>query len=182
MASISSSSGPCFTDGQVTMETGFRKEVADVRAGDRLEGGHVVRCVIKTIINGTSVVRLGDGPKGGWTIWHPVLTFNNVWTHPCDLAPIEPSAATALYNFVLHTGHIIRLNGVQTCTMGHDFTGDPVIEHAYFGKHVPNKRNILDDLAASPGWEQGAVTWSDVRIEYEDGVISRMVPSCLRPV
>ena len=182
MASISSSSGPCFTDGQVTMETGFRKEVADVKAGDRLEGGHVVRCVIKTIINGTSVVRLGDGPKGGWTIWHPVLTFNNVWAHPCDLAPIEQSNATALYNFVLHTGHIIRLNGVQTCTMGHDFTGDPVIEHAYFGKRVPNKRNILDDLAASPGWEQGAVTWSDVRIEYEDGVISRMVPSCLRPV
>lgn len=182
MASISSSSGPCFTDGQVTMESGFRKEVADVKAGDRLEGGHVVRCVIKTIINGTPVVRLGDGPKGGWTIWHPVLTLNNVWRHPCDLGPIEPSAATALYNFVLHTGHIIRLNGVQTCTMGHDFVGDPVIEHPYFGRRVPNKRNILDDLAASPGWEQGAVTWSDVRIEYEDGVISRMVPSCLRPV
>ena len=182
MASISSASGPCFTDGQVTMETGFRKEVADVRAGDRLEGGHVVRCVIKTIINGTPVVRLGDGPKGGWTIWHPVLTLNNVWWHPCDLGPIEQSNATALYNFVLHTGHIIRLNGVQTCTMGHDFVGDPVIEHPYFGKRVPNKRNILDDLAASPGWEQGHVTWSDVRIEYEDGVISRMVPSCLRPV
>jgi hypothetical protein len=164
------------------METGFRKEVADIRAGDRLEGGHVVRCVIKTIINGTPIVRLGDGPKGGWTLWHPVLTFNNVWTHPCDLGPIEQSNATALYNFVLSSGHIIRLNGVQTCTMGHDFTGDPVIEHPYFGRRVPNKRNILDDLAASPGWEQGAVTWSDVRIEYEDGVISRMVPSCLRPV
>ena len=182
MASISSSSGPCFTDGQVTMESGFRKEVSDVKAGDRLEGGHIVRCVIKTIINGTSVVRLGDGAKGGWTIWHPVLTLNNVWRHPCDLGPIEPSAATALYNFVLHTGHYIRLNGVQTCTMGHDFTGDPVIEHAYFGKRVPNKRNILDDLAASPGWEQGHVTWSDVRIEYEEGVICRMVPACLRPV
>jgi len=182
MASISSSSGPCFTDGQVTMESGFRKEVSEIRAGDRLEGGHIVRCVIKTIINGTSVVRLGDGPKGGWTIWHPVLTLNNVWRHPCDLSPIEQSNATALYNFVLSSGHYIRLNGVQTCTMGHDFAGDPVIEHPYFGKRVPNKRNILDDLAASPGWEQGYVTWADVRIEYEDGVISRMVPSCLRPV
>ena len=181
MASISSSSGPCFTDGQVTMESGFRKEVSEIRAGDRLEGGHIVRCVIKTLINGTPVVRLGDGPKGGWTIWHPVLTLNNVWRHPCDLGPIEQSDATALYNFVLSSGHYIRLNGVQTCTMGHDFTGDPVIEHPYFGKRVPNKRNILDDLAASPGWEQGYVTWSDVHIEYEDGVISRMVPSCLRP-
>jgi len=181
MASISNSSGPCFTDGQVTMENGHRKEVADVRAGDRLEGGHEVRCVIKTLIDGAQIVRLGDGPKGGWTIWHPVLTLNNVWEHPANLGQIVPSDAKALYNFILWTGHIIRLNGVQTCTMAHGFKGSAVIEHPYFGAREPGKRNILDDLMISPGFDRGYVIWSNVRIEYEEGVISRMVPSCLEP-
>lgn len=179
MSSISNSSGPCFTDGQVTMENGHRKEVADIRAGDRLEGGHIVRCVIKTEIDGTNIVRLGDGPKGGWTIWHPVLQLHNKWEHPANLGPIVASDAKALYNFVLWTGHYIRLNGVQTCTMAHEFTGDAVIEHPYFGKRVPGKRNILDDLQASPGFNDGYVVWSNVRIEYEDGVIRRMIPRCL---
>jgi len=185
MASINTSTGPCFTDGQVTMNDGSRKDVADIRAGDRVEGGHIVRCTIKTLIDGTPVVRLGDGAKGGWTLWHPILALegaNQVWDHPCNRGRIEHSDAKALYNFVLWTGHIIRLNGVQTCTMAHEFTGSPVIEHAYFGKRMQGKRNILDDLQDSPGFTQGTVIWSNVRIEYEDGLIRRMIPSCLGPV
>jgi len=177
MSSLMSSSGPCFTDGLVRMADGSERDVSQIYAGDVVEGGHIVRCRLKTIINGTPTIRLGSGGRAGFTIYHPVM-IGDRWEHPCNLGPTVLSNAKALYNFVLQSGHILRINGVRTCTMGHDFTGDPVIEHAYFGKRVAGVPNILDDLAASPGFAQGDITWANVRAEHHPvtGVITRLIP------
>jgi hypothetical protein len=179
MRSISSTAGPCFTDGLVLMAGGTEQDVSTLQPGDRVAGGHQIRCVIKTLINGTPIVRLGRGRGAGFTLYHPILLENNTWAHPCTVGHSEHSDATALYNFVLWTGHILTLNGVKTCTMAHEFTRDPIIEHAYFGLRVPGRRNILDDLSVSPGFETGYVVWSNVQVENdpETGHVHRMTSS-----
>ena len=179
MRTVSSTAGPCFTDGLVLMDDGTEQDVSTLQPGDRVAGGYTIRCVIKTLINGTPIVRLGRGRGAGFTLYHPILLENNTWAHPCTVGHSEHSDATALYNFVLWTGHILTLNGVKTCTMAHEFTGDPIIEHAYFGLRVPGRRNILDDLSVSPGFETGYVVWSNVQVENdpETGHIHRMTSS-----
>jgi hypothetical protein len=179
MRTVSRVAGPCFTDGLVLMADGTEQDVSTLQPGDRVAGGHQIRCVIKTLISGIPIVRLGHGRGAGFTLYHPILLKENTWAHPCTVGHSERSNASALYNFVLWTGHILTLNGVKTCTMGHDFVGDPVIEHAYFGHRVPGKRNILDDLSASPGFEHGYVIWSNVQIENdpETGHIHKMTSS-----
>jgi hypothetical protein len=155
------------------------EDVSTLQPGDRVAGGHQIRCVIKTLIDGIPIVRLGRGRGAGFTLYHPILLEDNTWAHPCTVGHSEKSDAKALYNFIIWTGHILTLNGVRTCTMAHEFTGDPIIEHAYFGRRVPGRRNILDDLSVSPGFETGYVVWSNVQVENdpETGHIHRMTSS-----
>ena len=179
MRTVSSVAGPCFTDGLVLMADGTEQDVSTLQPGDRVAGGHQIRCVIKTLIDGIPIVRLGRGRGAGFTLYHPILLEDNTWGHPCTVGHSEKSDAKALYNFILWTGHILILNGVRTCTMAHEFTGDPIIEHAYFGLRVPGRRNIMDDLSVSPGFETGYVVWSNVQVENdpETGHIHRMTSS-----
>jgi hypothetical protein len=175
MASVSL--GPCFlADGQVQMTTGTTKRVDQLRAGDLVAGNHRVRCVLKTEVNRVMIVRLGEGPGCGFTENHPVR-FGGAWYHPHQLKPSVDTRTDAVYNFVLDTGHILVINGVETCTMGHDFEG-PVISHPYFGKRVPGLSNILDDLAVDPGWADGYVTWRNVHFAYnpQNGYITGLAP------
>jgi hypothetical protein len=169
--------GPCFlADGHVQMTNGTTKRIDQLRAGDLVAGNHRVRCVLKTEVNRAMIVRLGEGPGCGFTENHPVR-FGGAWYHPHQLKPSVDTRTDAVYNFVLDTGHILVINGVETCTMGHDFEG-PVISHPYFGKRVPGLSNILDDLAVDPGWADGYVTWRNVHFAYnpQNGYIMGLAP------
>jgi hypothetical protein len=88
----------------------------------------------------------------------------------------------AIYNFVLEWNPedvsvlpgqyrperpgVLIINGLMTCTMGHDMTG-PVIGHPYFGAREPGKRNIIDDLRATRGWASGTIVWRNAQVIHD---------------
>lgn len=183
LAAVHSSVGPCFLPAStVLMADGRQKRCDQIQPGDRVAPGYRVRCVIKTEVPHADIVQLGTqqgdpAEVGGFTMWHPVFV-NSEWRHPADVGEVKRVATDAIYNFVLDESHVIILNGIMTCTMGHDMTANAVIDHPYFGKRRPGVRNVIDDLAASPGWEEGYVVWRNVRMEKDPvtGLIIRLIP------
>ena len=170
MAYINSSAGSCFLGGsRFAMAGGWTKRCDQIRAGDVLANGARVRCVIKTDSDFVDIVRLGSQTEesgGGITLWHPVRV-NGAWVHPATIGRVERVRAPAIYNFVLESGHTVMMDGVEACTLAHDFTGDAVIEHAYFGKRVAGQHNILDDLEKAPGWTAGYIHRSHLQVDYD---------------
>jgi len=144
----------------------------------------VIAKVITMYVPFADVVRLSgslrpaDAPaaEGGFTPWHPVFPSNTYkcpglkelgWIHPADLGKIERVQTDAVYNFVLEYAPgeekpdhsrpgVLIVDGLMACTLGHDMHG-PVISHPYFGQKEAGKRNILEDLAALPGWNMGSI-------------------------
>ncbi len=205
MASVHSAAGPCFLPAScVMMEGGVEKRCDEIRPGDIDASGYRIRCVIKTLVPYTDVVRLenrdsrpADAPplvdSGGFTLWHPVF-HAGAWRHPADLGTVERVVTDAIYNFILDwpTGYsrhevdeerpgTLLINGIMTCTLCHGMTG-PVIGHPYFGRREDGKRNILDDLTTDPGWATGYITWQNVQVSTDPttgwiaGMTSREVP------
>ena len=207
MASVHSAAGPCFLPAsRVKMAGGTEKRCDEIQPGDIDAAGYRIRCVVKTLVPYADVVRLenralrpADAPtlaeSGGFTLWHPVH-HNGTWQHPATVGTVERVATDSIYNFVLewddrHSLYdptrderpgVLVINGVMTCTLGHSMTG-PVIGHPYFGGREAGKRNILDDLAADPGWATGYITWSNVQITTDatTGWISGMAPAPTHP-
>lgn len=113
---------------------------------------------IKVVGGNMDLVEIGDLLI---TPYHPVKQ-NDKWVFPkyykggiFDLHSID-----YVYNFVLDSGHIIDVNGVECCTLGHEFKGD-VIEHEYFGK------NIINDLKVMPGWNEGNIYVDKAEYTYD---------------
>jgi hypothetical protein len=170
MSGTHSAVGPCFLpESLVLMADGTRRACSDLRRGDAVRGGHRIVCVVKTYVPYADIVRLWNcsspNPPGGFTMWHPVF-YEGTWTHPANIGRIERVYTDAIYNFVLDGGHTLDINGITTCTLGHDFVG-PVIGHPYFGRREAGQRHILDDLAAQPGWDSGFVTWSNLSVSHD---------------
>ena len=184
LASIHSSVGPCFLGSStVLMADGTHKRCSEIQPGDIASPGYKVRCVVKTLVPFAYIVKLGTqigSPTeiGGFTLWHPVLV-DGTWRHPADLGKFHRVNTDSIYNFVLESGHCLIINDITTCTMGHEFTDNDVIDHPYFGLRRPGQRNIIDDLSVDPGWASGYITWKNVQVENDEhtGFINSMRPS-----
>jgi hypothetical protein len=95
------------------------------------------------------------------TPWHPVrLAFANnpEWIFPCEQADLLELEDTNnfhhyVYNLVLESGHYVRIENYDVCTLGHHFTDNAVIQHPYFGT-----RAVLVDLMSKDGWYDGYIT------------------------
>lgn len=185
MASVHSSAGPCFLGASlVLMADGTKKRCDQIQSGDIAAPNYKIRCVIRTEVSHADIVQLGSQDPagdpletGGFTLWHPVYV-NSAWRHPADLGKIHRVSTDAIYNFVLDDGHILLINDVITCTMGHDFVANAVIDHPYFGKRRPGQRNIRDDLETDPGWATGYIRWRNVQVQHDPvtGFICGMLP------
>jgi len=197
MATVHSSAGPCFLPGsRVRMADGSEKRCDQIQPGDQDAAGYTIQCVIKTLVPFADIVRL-SGPHrpanavpipddAGFTLWHPVINpATGEWSHPATMGTVERVATDAIYNFVLASPDdaaerpgMLTVNGLYTCTMGHNFRANAVIDHPYFGNRRPGHRHILDDLQQQPGWEYGYVTWSDLQVEHDPatGMICGMRP------
>jgi len=195
MASVSA--GPCFLGAsRMLMADGTEKRCDRVRPGDVERDGHVIRCVLKTEVATADIVRLenranrpeGAPPleeSGGFTQWHPVWdTATGLWAHPNTLGKAESVETDAVYNFVLAfpttdedalRGSTVTINGLQTVVLAHSLY-NPIARHPYFGHREFGKRNILDDLGASPGWADGHVVWRHVTVDRdpETGLVRKM--------
>jgi Mg-chelatase subunit ChlD len=174
MASVHSSAGPCFLGASlVMMADGTKKRCDEIQPGDIAAPNYKIRCVIRTAVAHADIVQLGSQDPtanpietGGFTLWHPVYV-NHAWRHPADLGKIRRVATDAIYNFVLDVGHVLLINDIMTCTMGHDFVANTVIDHPYFGKRRAGQRNIRDDLEADPGWATGYIRWQNVQVQHD---------------
>ena len=80
---------------------------------------------------------------------HPVR-IDGVWRKPEDVGIPTPNPSNMVWNFVLESNHILLVNGMECCTLGHGFQEDGVRDE-YWGSRV------LDDLSRMPGWLQGHV-------------------------
>jgi hypothetical protein len=128
-----------------------------------------VCCVVRyDVTTPQPITRLG---KAGLTEFHPVLDKDE-WVHPRSLVLPTMEDVSAVYNLILESGHKIVLCDSTykrrvACTLAHDFEG-PVISHSYFGKPVPGKPHILEDLRTAPNWATGYVICSNTQEERDD--------------
>jgi hypothetical protein len=185
--------GGCFhPDGRVLLLNGTSKRVKNLRQGDILSNGAVVRCNVQLSINAPlPMCRL----QGGLLItpWHPVcLPRGSVdsWCFPADVSAAELVFVKNVYNLVLDSQHSVIVDGVSCTTLGHGNTEDRVLAHAFFGTTAGNLSShrlsplcslrlaffpfftlsaVLDFLSQLPGWHAGLVRCSGVALRGSDG-------------
>jgi len=169
----------CFDGfGTVQMADGSTKYTHQIRKGDQVVslGGSTaeVVCVVQTKIAAgqTPLVTL---PNSGLTLtpYHPILRQGE-WVFPIDVASMTTQNCDMVYNFVLSNGHTMVIDGEQACTLGHGFTDNKVIQHAYFGTQA-----IIRDLQGLNGWSNGLITFRDnwLVVNTETNMLGGLKPS-----
>jgi hypothetical protein len=73
-----------------------------------------------------------------------------------------------IYNMVLESGHIIEADNIYTCTLGHQFTSNNVVKHAFFGTE-----KVIESLQkiSSDDWNNGCVTVSCAVRDGDTGLV-----------
>lgn len=147
----------CFTwDTPVRMKSGEPCLISNLKKGDVLYGGSMVRCVVVSMAK--ELVKIGHI---GVTPWHP-LYMDGVWTFAAMLGgkrDINQVPPTPVYNLVLwHRDDYIYLytdnnKWIATVTLGHSYTRPAVVSHPYFGSP-----RVIEDLERLPGFVEGRVT------------------------
>jgi hypothetical protein len=167
--------GGCFTgDTLVLTGAGYMhmdQIVAGALLADPYDMGKYNRvcCVVRyDVTTPQPITRLG---KAGLTEFHPVL-HKDEWVHPRSLVLPTMEDVSAVYNLILDSGHKIVLydstyKRVVACTLAHDFDG-PIISHSYFGKPVPGKPHIIEDLKTAPTWATGYVICRNTQEERDE--------------
>lgn len=154
MREFNNAAGPCWTGStEIRVLDGSFKPAKEIVAGEVLWGGYKVVTVVKTVVGlEVPMVKVGQATI---TPWHPIRRRDpgEGWKFPADVNKQELQFINFYYNLVLDRGHIVQLlGGWDTCTLGHGFTSDSVIEHPYFGTDA-----VLEDLKKQAGWSEGLV-------------------------
>lgn len=145
MSSYNNSNAPCFS-GDCTVQTidGFVK-VKDIRVGDRILSSsknfvEVTHIIKTTQQNSSKVIVFPDGLI--ITPGHPVFV-DGEWILPENVCGTfeDSSYKRDLYDFCVNVDHIININGIQCVTLGHNLTGNSLIEHEYLGS-----QNVMRDI------------------------------------
>jgi hypothetical protein len=164
--------GGCFAGKSlVKMANGDIKLVQDICKDDLIlssEGKAVkIVCVQKTLCNQNKPLMVQFDNGLVITPYHPIR-LNNKWEFPCTLQAPQEHDSEAIYNFVLESGHIMLINGVECVTLAHGFQED-VVRHPYFGTNA-----VIEDLQNMEGWERGLVvlTKEAVNRDLKTGLIS----------
>jgi hypothetical protein len=178
-------SGGCFAgechvllaDGQST------KPVKLVQQGDVIMTSQNatarVLCVVKTSSPTRAAQNLVE-ISGGLliTAWHPIRfcasshnsNNKNEWVFPHSVGKAVLQATEAVYTFVLDSGHVAIINGVECVTLGHGFEENDVVKHPYFGT-----QRVVDDLKATSGWARGLVHVRNFERDPTTGLVQRVV-------
>jgi Mg-chelatase subunit ChlD len=150
MSTYMNASGGCF-DGDSTIElsSGFVKRVKDLVKGDILLGNNKIVCIVKTKIDGK--VEMVKYNNMLITPWHPIR-INKEWVFPINVTCSMDYELDYIYNIVLDSGHICRINYIEVVTLGHNFTDNSVVQHDYYGSD-----KVIQDLMTMDGWDTGLV-------------------------
>lgn len=161
MANLNTDSGGCFTgDSLIQMSYGTVR-VDRVKAGDTIDSGHRIRCIVRTKVDKpTMMVSLSDHLT--ITPWHPTrLPGTQQWVFPADLVSVGrawpyPDFTGYYYTFVMESGHVMKIGGMDVCGLAHEFRG-AVIGHEFYGTQA-----VVKMLQKHSGWDQGLV---DLKVE-----------------
>ena len=158
----------------VTMAHGREKAVADIRRGDVLDNGGIVRCVIQTIIPSgqTDLVLLPGGLLV--TPWHPVKEGSE-WVFPIEIGMLQlATPCEAVYSFLVENRSnskrrvdegddaatswpftdSVTVGGVTCAALAHGILNTPKVSHQFFGTIA-----VVEALSQCTGWEDGFVTF-----------------------
>lgn len=145
MSSYNDSSAPCFSGNCTVMTENGNVYVKNVQIGDKILscfGNFVtVTHILKTSqYLPTFVMQFSE--DSFISLKHPVLE-NGEWKYPKDCKHMELKQESCdLYDFVLESDHIIKLNGVLECiTLGHNYVNNEIIEHDYLGS-----KKVIEDI------------------------------------
>lgn len=146
--------GGCFGGhGIVSMYNNRVKYVKDLVKGDKLHNGAVIECVVT--FADCIVQKMTSLNDLVITQWHPIYVANT-WKFPADYEPrAEKYMEHKVYTFILDKNHMIQINGIDACTLGHNFKG-PVIEHEFYGTDV-----VVNDLKKFAHYYEGRVELTD---------------------
>lgn len=157
----------CFDGkGLVTMADGQKKHVQDLRRGDQISSSNgmvaVVQALVETVIpkdQGIEVVEV-DGVL--LTPWHPVFSNSrNAWVFPVEIGTPVRMQLGSIYNLVLDSSHIVKINNLDVITLGHG-KSEGILSHPYFGT-----AKVIDDLKSHPGWSTGHLVIIDPKTERD---------------
>lgn len=150
----------CFSpDSLVLMDDLTLKRCDEVKKGDKIFGGAIVRCVVKTLCEEVSLVRINEQLK--ITPWHPIK-MEGKWTFPIKIQKSEMYRCGSVYNFLLDKRDTAMiLGGVECCTLGHGLKGE-VIEHEYWGSE-----KVVNQLKEMNGFENGLVEISKMLLKRD---------------
>ena len=140
--------GGCFGPfNTVSLKGGKKAFIHDIVKGDILDNNAIIQCVIK--YNNGLTIEVNDLEI---TPYHPVL-IDNEWKFPIDIATnLITTEYDYVYNFVLDTTHVITVNNIKCCTLGHNFTDNNVVKHNYYGTN-----EVIKDLMKFINWEKGEI-------------------------
>jgi len=153
-------------ESEILLADGSRKHVEVLCRGDMVwtpTGPASVEYVIEMGIQADRRVQnMCHVNKRLWiTPCQPILFIGNIWGTPTEVTQCLLKHVTTVYNLVLKEHHIVDVNGVLTCTLGHGMTG-PVIGHNFFG----NKDRILDAIRQRPGFDVGRPVYDNLTPVY----------------
>jgi adenylate kinase len=154
------SGGGCFgaaSTVSVMTKGGMKKvtKMCDIRPGDIVEarngGTAAVRCVVKILGKKPLTVLKESGLS--ITARHPIYIAGK-WVLPADIEEDSKDEIWEMevYNLVLTSEHVLRVNGVDCVTLGHGLA-DPVTKDDFYGTS-----EVIRTLASLEGWESGYVT------------------------
>ena len=136
------SSGCIGPEANVLMAGGKTKKMKDLRCGEVLRNGAVVKFVVEFVGGGHRVMDLHGVPI---TRTHPVVDASGEWTRPETLAPgATEYAVSSVFSVVVQNDGpryeyvpLCGVDGVQVnaCTLGHGLQG-PIIGHGFLGDRV----------------------------------------------
>lgn len=161
--------GGCFGgNSKVCIKGNKFKLVSEIEKGDILSNGAKVECVIKIIVT-SGEKEMVDINGLLITRWHPII-IDGVWVFPGERTNAYLEEIDTIYNFVLDSKHIITINDIKCCTLGHNFTDNYVITHPYYGTN-----KIIDDLSLMDGWKEGKITINDNQFIRENELVSGII-------
>lgn len=155
--------GGCFADTtNILMADGTTREIQYIRKGDLVMSGEEkakVVCVLQWLMpmECVTVDNLVITP------WHPIRVGGE-WVFPYHKTENVTGGKRDVYNLVLDSGHVVTADGIEACTLGHGFTDNDVIKHAFYGTSA-----VIEELQRidPEGWQQGMVRGSGVMMEGE---------------
>jgi len=151
-------------NGMVAMADGKTKLVKEVCKDDEVLGvdGQPVKivCVIKILCRGNKAYFAQFECGLRITPWHPIR-IDGEFYFPSTIGRTSECECSEVYNFVLESQHVMKINGIECVTLGHGFQ-EEVVKHPYFGTSA-----VIKDLQKMKGWESGLVELREDYVERD---------------